>query len=317
MFLLGKYKLGISALLFYLYHMRITAPGELTIDDVRKASMRIAPYINATPIVSSSMLNERLRHEIFFKLESMQKIGAFKARGACNTLAWLKEQGLKPKRVVANSSGNHAQAVAWAAGQFGIPATIFMPAYSSKIKIQATWSYGAEVVLCDSRNSADEQVADAAREKDTFWLHPFDHPQVIAGQGTSTLEALEELGNIDAVFSPCGGGGLLSGTLIAAKGMNNEIAVVGAEPLNANDAAESLRTGKIESLTEVPDTLADGAMTTSVGEHTFAYLQQTDAFYEVEESLIAYWTQWLTHLLKTHIEPTGALAMVISYFKAF
>ena len=282
---------------------------ELLLKDVQAAKRRIAPYINKTPILSSSLLNTWLGHDIFFKCENFQKIGAFKARGGLNTVAWLMETGQKPKHIVANSSGNHAQAVAYAAQQFGIPATVFMPEYSSQVKIQATQSYGAKVVLSKTRDLTDQLVKKAAQEEGTYWIPPFNHGQVICGQGTAALEAFTELDAIDAVFTPCGGGGLTSGTLIAARALSPKSQMFGVEPLNANDAAESLRMGSIQRLKTIPDTLADGAMTMAVGDLTFEYLKQLDGFYEVEEDNIVYWTQWLTHLLKCRLEPTCAMPM--------
>ncbi|MGQ1945480.1 serine/threonine dehydratase [Geofilum sp. OHC36d9] len=281
----------------------------LNIEDIEKAKERINNYVNKTPVLSSSLLNEWIGHEIFFKAECLQKIGAFKARGACNAISWLIENNEKPKKVIANSSGNHAQAVAWAARQFNIPATIYMPAYASKIKIQATNAYGAQIELCENRNVADEKVKQASQEKGTCWIPPFNHNQVIAGQGTAIYEALNQVSDIDAVFAPCGGGGLLSGTLIATRSLSPATKVIGAEPLNANDAAQSLRMNAIQKLSSVPDTIADGAMTMAVGDITFEYLKMLDDMYEIEESKIIYWTQWLTHLLKLQVEPTSATAM--------
>jgi len=281
----------------------------LTIEDIKKAKYRIDEYINHTPVLTSSLLNQWLGHEVFFKAECLQKIGAFKARGACNTIAWLIENNAKPKHIVANSSGNHAQAVAWAASQFDIPSTIYMPEYSSKIKIQATSSYVANIVLCESRNLTDEKVKLASEEEGTYWIPPFNHEQVISGQGTAVFDSLTELDDIDAVFAPCGGGGLLSGSLIATRFLSPKSKMIGVEPLNANDAAQSLRMNSIQKLQTVPNTLADGAMTMAVGNITFEYLKMLDEMYEIEESHIIYWTQWLTHLLKLRIEPTSALTM--------
>ncbi|MDT0622222.1 serine/threonine dehydratase [Croceitalea vernalis] len=281
----------------------------LTLKDIQAAKKRITPYIIETPILTSSLLNEWLGHIIYFKAENFQKIGAFKARGGVNTLAWLLENGRKPNHIVANSSGNHAQAVAYAARQFNIPATIFMAAYSSKVKVQATKDYGAEVVLSETRDITDARVAEAAKQEGTYWIPPFNHEQVICGQGTAAYEALSELGHIDAVFTPCGGGGLTSGSLIATRGLTPQAKMFGVEPLNANDAAESLRKGSIQRLPGVPDTMADGAMTMAVGDITFEYLKQLDGFYEIEEEYLVYWTQWLTHLLKCRIEPTCAMPM--------
>lgn len=279
------------------------------IEPLLAAHRRIGPHITRTPLVTSSLLNQWLGHRIHFKAECLQKVGAFKARGACNAIAWQIENGSNPRRIVANSSGNHAQAIAWAARLFGIPATVYMPANVSGVKARATASYGAEVVLCEDRHEADARVADAAAEDGVVWIPPYNDQQVILGQGTAVYEALSDLGDVDAVFAPCGGGGLLSGSLIAARGLCPWARVIGAEPLNANDAAESLRTGSIQRLTRPPDTLADGAMTLAVGDITFGYLKQLDGFYEIEEEAIAYWCQWLNHLLKVRVEPTSALGM--------
>ena len=277
--------------------------------DIIEAKDRINKFIVDTPIVSSSILNDWLGHRIFFKADSFQKIGAFKSRGASNAISFLVEEDEKPKRIVANSSGNHAQAVAWASSQFGIPSTIFMPDYASKIKIQATRSYGAEVVLSPTRDESDDKVLNASRNEGVCWLPPFNNTQVIAGQGTATLEALRKLKSIDAVFAPCGGGGLLSGALITTRKMCPSAKVIGAEPLNANDAVQSVRMNSIQRLKGIPNTIADGAMTMAVGDITFEFLKKLDEFYEVEEEKIIYWTQWLNHLLKIQIEPTCAMTM--------
>ena len=281
--------------------------------DIVEAKNRISKFIVDTPIISSSILNDWLGHKIYFKADSFQKIGAFKSRGASNAISWLVEEDKKPKKIVANSSGNHAQAVAWASHQFGIPSIIFMPEYASKIKIQATRFYGAEVVLSPNRDESDEKVLDASRDKDVFWLPPFNNKQVIAGQGTATLEALGKLKSVDAVFAPCGGGGLLSGALITARQMCPSAKVIGAEPLNANDAVQSVRTNSIQRLKGIPNTIADGAMTMAVGDITFEFLKKLDEFYEVEEDKIIYWTQWLNHMLKIQIEPTCAMTMEAAF----
>ena len=267
--------------------------------------------------MTSSRLNNWLGHKVYFKVECLQKVGAFKARGACNTLAWLMENNNTPTRVVSSSSGNHAQAVAWSAREFNVPATIYMPRNVSRVKAQATAAYGAEIVFCESREDADQQVALAAKVPSIYWIPPFNHEQVIAGQGTAAYEALKELGHVDAVFAPCGGGGLLSGTLVSTRALSPNAKVIGAEPKNANDAAQSLRSGKICRLTSPPMTLADGAVPMSVGNITFEYLKQLDELIEVEEKAIAYWTQWLMHLLKLHVETTSAMSMqaVIAWLK--
>ncbi|GAB2678259.1 serine/threonine dehydratase [Aliiglaciecola sp. 3_MG-2023] len=285
--------------------------------DIVQARKRIASMIHQTPIIESSLLNEWLGSRILFKGECLQRTGAFKVRGAINTLAKLAEQNALPKQVVANSSGNHAQAVAYACSLYDIPAKIFSTQNVSAVKAQATQYYGAELALYPTRLEADEAVKQASVESGTLWIPPFNHPDIIAGQGTLVMDALEQTGDVDGIFAPCGGGGLLSGTLIAAKTLCPAAKVFGAEPLTANDAAESLRQNKIISLSKPPITLADGAATPSVGEHTFEVLKLLDGIVEVSESRIAYWTQWLQHLLKLHLEPTSAMSMqaVVEWLK--
>lgn len=278
-------------------------------DDIKHAYARIKSDVKRTPIVESSLLNEWMGNRILFKAECLQTIGAFKLRGAMNFLARLKEEGRLPKHVVANSSGNHAQAVAYAASHYGCSATIFASETISPIKAAATQSYGAELKLYPTRPEADAAVEQASKAPDTVWIPPFNHEDIVAGQGTVALEALNEIGDVDAVFAPCGGGGLLSGTLLATRELQPNALVIGAEPAEANDASMSLQAGEIVSLQHTPNTLADGAATPSVGDVTFPILQELDDFYEVDELQIAYWTQWLHHLLKLHIEPTCAMTM--------
>ncbi len=284
---------------------------------VSNAYNRIQQRIHHTPMVTSQQLNDWLGHNIVFKAECLQKVGAFKARGGCNAVAHLIEQGQRPERIIAQSSGNHAQAVAWAARQYQIPATIYMPETASRIKMQATRSYGAEVVTKPTRKEIDDAVAEAANQSGTVWIPPFNHQDVIAGQGTAALEVFDKSKDIDAIFAPCGGGGLLSGTFIATRQLSPKTKVFGVEPLLGNDAAQSLRAKSIVALDQAPETLADGARTLSVGDLTFHFLQQLDGFYEADEDAIIYWTQWLTHLLKLTVEPTSAMTMfgVIRWLK--
>lgn len=281
----------------------------VTFDDIHAASLRIRDKVKHTPIFESQLLNQWLGQRILFKAECLQTTGAFKLRGASNFIGHLAEKNALPKHIVANSSGNHAQAVAYSASQYGIPSTIFATETISTIKAEATQSYGAELRLFATRPEADAAVAATAQAEGVEWIPPFNHPDVIAGQGTVANEIFDEVEHVDAIFAPCGGGGLLSGTLIAARHRSPQTLVIGAEPLIANDAARSLQSGVIESLPGPVQTLADGAATPSVGECTFPYLQELDDFYEVDEVQIAYWTQWLHHLLKLHIEPTSAMSM--------
>ena len=259
-------------------------------------------------MLSSSLLNEWLGHEIFFKMENFQKIGAFKARGAINTLLALKEEGKLPKKVVAYSSGNHAQGVAWASKILGVSATIVMPSFTSKIKQQATKAYGAELIITETRQQAEEESAKLA-EQGAYLIPPFDHDMVIVGQGTACYEVLKEGLKPDSIFASCGGGGWLSGTYLAKELLHPKAKVFGVEPLQANDATRSYNSGQIFKFQSAPETIADGVRTPAVSERTFQYLKKLDGFYEVEEENIIYWTQWLTQLLKCVIEPTSALSM--------
>ncbi len=282
----------------------------ITIDDIKKAHQRIQPYVKKTPIITSALLNQWLGHEIYFKAECLQKIGAFKARGGCNAVQSLLESHEGVKRVVANSSGNHGQSIAWAADLFGISSTVFMPTFASKVKAQAIRSYGADVELLASRQAVDLAVEQAADEDGVFWIPPFNDYSVIAGQGTAAYEAYQQIDQkVDAVFAPCGGGGLISGTLVATREYCSDTQVIAVEPLAGDDAMRSYLTGQIQQLDDAPKTLADGAMTLSIGEKTFEHIRHLDQFYAVDEPPMAYWTQWLQHLLKLHVEPTSAMVM--------
>lgn len=275
---------------------------------IARAHERIAPYINRTPLFHSTLLNHWLGHEFVFKVEGLQKVGAFKVRGALNALLSLQEEGNLPDSVVAFSSGNHAQAVAYAAKQVGVPATILLPADASGVKRQATAGYGAKVIVAESRAEAEARTAELQAEG-AYLLHPYDDDRVLAGQGTACYEALNTGLRPDAIFATCGGGGWLSGTYLAAQLLAPRTAVYGAEPAQANDAAQSYRSGDIIRFADSPHTIADGARTLCVSPRTFQYLKRLAGFYEIEEGEIIYWTQWLAHLLKTPVEPTSAVAM--------
>ena len=287
----------------------MSVTDDLSLSDIEAAQERVRSLVHLTPVLTSSFLNSLLGHQIFFKAECFQKVGAFKARGAANTLQWMKETGKLPRKVTAHSSGNHAQALAWAAKHMGIECEIFMPRSVSSIKVAATKAYGAEVTLCETRQEAEAKSIRAA-ENGAVLIPPYDHDQVICGQGTACLEALRQINvQVDAVFAPCGGGGLLSGTLIAARGLFPTIKVFGAEPVIANDAARSLKNGEIFRWSETPLTIADGVRTLAVSERTFKYLKRTDGILEITEDDILKYTQWIAHFLKAHCEPTSALGL--------
>lgn len=282
--------------------------ARLVYQDVSLALERIAGHVHRTPLLSSTLLDRWIGHRVIFKAENLQKVGAFKARGALNTLLSLQEKGELPTSVATHSSGNHAQAAAWACAGLGVPCTVFMPANSSRIKEQGSRSYGATVELAATRREASDMTARMVA-KGSFLLHPYDLDGIIAGQGTACLEALQDGDLPDAIFTPCGGGGLLSGTLLAASGDAPQAEVYGVEPCSANDAARSYRDGRIHEFEDAPNTIADGVRTLSVSKRTFEYIRRTAGIIEVEEREIVYWTQWLTHLLKATLEPTAILGM--------
>ncbi len=280
----------------------------LTPQTVEEAHWRIAPHIRKTPVLGSDILNDWLGHELFFKCEGFQKTGSFKLRGALNALLSLKENNALPGHIIAFSSGNHAQAVAYGAKMLGIKATIYMPHFVSRVKQNATRSYGAELVLTHTRMEAEERVKELARQGACF-IPSFDYDAVIAGQGTACLEALEEGVKPDAIFATCGGGGLLSGIYLASQLAAPTTQIFAGEPKNANDAAQSYRTGAIVRFHDSPPSIADGARTLAVSARTFHFLKKLAGFYEIDEETIIYWSQWLTHMLKTPVEPTSAVAM--------
>lgn len=289
--------------------MGATTVTTLDFDGVQHAHARIRPHVLETPVVSSRVLNAAIGHEVYFKAECLQRVGAFKARGACNAVRRRLDDGERPARVVAQSSGNHAQATAWAAALFGLPATIVMPADVSQVKVQATRAYGAETEFTADRAASERRIRALAEHPGTLWVHPYDDDDVILGQGTATLEALQSLGPVDLIAGPCGGGGLVGGALLAASGLAPNADVIGVEPAGADDAAQSLAAGRVVSLPHSPDTLADGVRTLSIGERNFRLFANLAGIEVVSDDAICRWTQWLSHLLKLHLEPTAALGM--------
>ena len=278
--------------------------------DLEQAREAIVDYVIETPLFQSRRLNDWLGHEIYFKAENLQRVGAFKARGGCYAVRSLLTNESSVLRVYARSLGNHAQAVAWAARLFDIPATIYMPKTVSAVKLQATRDYGADVVLYDDISEVSVVEQEVNEKPGHFWISPFNDKAVIAGQGTATVEAIEQMPNLpDALFAPCGGGGLLSGMWIAARELAPEAQVIGVEPEAANDAWRSIKAGKIIPLDAPSDSMADGVRTYEIGDITFEYLKEMDDFLLVSEERIMYWTQWLQHLLKLHIETASAMSM--------
>ncbi|MGB0495614.1 MAG: pyridoxal-phosphate dependent enzyme [Kangiellaceae bacterium] len=274
---------------------------------VLDAAKRIKGHANKTPVIQSEWLNNTLNAEVFFKCENVQKVGAFKYRGACNSISQLTEQQ-KRNGIIAYSSGNHAQAVALVAKEQGITATIVMPHNAPKIKINSTKEYGAKVVLFDPQETTREKIASKLNSDNKLTLiKPFDDERVIAGQGTAALELIEEINELDYILVPCGGGGLLSGTALIAKHLNSKIKVIGVEPALADDAARSFYTGQLHSNPN-PPTIADGTRTTSIGDITFPVIKKyVDEIVTVSEESIKKSVVFAFNHLKQVIEPSAAL----------
>lgn len=275
--------------------------------DLSRAHARIQPYIHHTPVLTSTHIDQRCGAQIFFKCENFQKVGAFKFRGACNAVFSLSEEELA-RGVVTHSSGNHAQALALAARLRGTRATIVMPENSAAVKINAVADYGAEIVLCAPGTEARESALARVQAKTGGTLvHPFNDARIIAGQGTAAKEILEEIPEIDLLLAPVGGGGLVSGTVLAATSLSPETSVVGTEPLAADDAARSLATGSIQPAIDPPTTIADG-LRTSLGDLTFLMIRSgVSQIVTVDEDAIvdAMRTVWMR--MKILIEPSAAV----------
>ena len=285
---------------------RTVAP-EITLGKVREAHARIAPRIHRTPVLTSATLDEMAGARLFFKCENFQKTGSFKIRGATNAVFSLSEEDAR-NGVVAPSSGNHAAAMAQAARWRGIPAYIVMPSNSSATKKEAVRGYGGQITECEPNVAAREAVsAEVMKRTGAHLIHPYNDARVIAGQGTAAIELLEEIPDLDIVITPASGGGLLSGTSIAAKGLRSAIRVVGGEPLNADDAYRSLKSGKIEGAAE-GETMADGLRAT-LCPLTFSILQKNvDEIYRVTEEEIAETMRRIWERMKIVVEPSGAVA---------
>jgi threonine dehydratase len=281
---------------------------EVTYADVAAAHERIKPYAKRTPVLTSSTIDALTGAKVHFKCENFQRMGAFKFRGAYNALSQLSPEQ-KKKGVVAFSSGNHAQAVALSGKLLGVPATIVMPTDAPKVKLEATRGYGAEVVMYNASNEDRQKIAEKlAAERGLTVIPPFDHPHILAGQGTAAKELIEETGPLDILMVPCGGGGLLSGCSIAAKHLSPECRVIGVEPAAGDDGLRAFRSGKLETI-KLPDTIADGARTTSLGRITFALIQKNvDDFLTVTDEELLKWMFFLWERMKIVVEPTGALA---------
>jgi threonine dehydratase len=281
-------------------------PLTVTNDDVRAAAARLEGVAHRTPVFTSRTLDERVGAEVFLKAESLQRGGAFKFRGAYNAIAALPDEQ-RARGVVAYSSGNHAQAVALAASLLGARAVILMPHDAPPTKLDATRDYGAEVVMYD-RYTEDREALGAglATDRGLALVPPFDHPDVVAGQGTAALELLEQAPGVDTVVTPVGGAGLLAGCATAAKGLDPAIRMVGVEPETGDDVRQSIERGERVRI-DVPRTIADGLQTTSPGAVPFAVVQRlVDGIVTVSDEQLVDAMRFLFERLKLVVEPSGA-----------
>ena len=285
-----------------------------TLQDIQQAAERIKPYAHRTPVMTNESLNKRVGAQVYLKCENFQKVGAFKFRGACNAVYALSDEEAA-RGVCTHSSGNHAQALALAAKLRGIPAYIVMPNNASSVKKNAVAGYGGQITFCEptleARESAMERIRLATR---ATVVHPYDNERVIAGQGTATLELLEDVLDLDVIISPVGGGGLISGTSIAATEMKKGIRVIAGEPEMADDAYRSVKAGEIIPPVN-PKTIADGLLT-SLGTLTFPIIQNcVEQIVTVSEAGIIESMKFIWERAKIVIEPSAAVAVGVLWEK--
>ena len=285
-----------------------------TLQDIQQAAQRIEPYIHRTPVLTNQSLDQRGGAQVYLKCENMQKVGAFKFRGACNAVFSLSDEEAA-HGVVTHSSGNHAQALALAAKLRGIPAYIVMPDNAPQVKKDAVAGYGGRITFCEPTLEARESTMEGIRlETGATVVHPYDNERVIAGQGTTTLELLESVPDLDAVIAPVGGGGLLRGTSSAAKGLKPAIRVIAAEPEMADDAYRSMQEGRIIPSVN-PKTIADGLLT-SLGKLTFPIIQRNvEQIVTVSERGIIEAMKFVWERAKIVIEPSAAVAVGVLWEK--
>jgi len=285
-----------------------------SLNDIREAATRIKPYAHRTPVLTNESLNQKVDTQVFLKCENFQKVGAFKFRGACNAVYSLTEEEAA-HGVCTHSSGNHAQALALAARMRGIPAYIVMPNNAPSVKKNAVAGYGGLITFCEPTLEARESTLDRIRlETGAVVVHPYNDERVIAGQGTATLELLEDVPDLDVIIAPVGGGGLLSGTAIAATEIKKGISVIAGEPEMADDAFLSMKAGKIIPSKD-PGTIADGLLT-SLGTLTFPIVQQrVEQIVTVSEAGIIESMKFIWERAKIIIEPSSAVAIGVMWEK--
>ncbi len=282
----------------------------VTLTDIRQAAERIRPYAHHTPVLTCESLDRQVGARVFLKCENLQKVGAFKFRGACNAVFSLDE-AQAAHGVCTHSSGNHAQALALAARLRGVPAFIVMPENAPAVKKAAVAGYGGQITFCAPTLEARERALEQVRaESGAEMVHPYDDERVIAGQGTAALELLEEVPDLDVIIAPVGGGGLLSGTALAARGLAPRVRVLAGEPELANDAYRSLQAGRVLPSMN-PRTIADGLLT-SLSERTFGVIRQhVEQIVTVSEAGIVAAMRFVWERAKIVIEPSAAVAVAV------
>ena len=280
----------------------------LSFNAIREAAARIAPHICRTPVLRCARLEEKLDAEVFFKCENFQEMGAFKLRGASNAIFSLPEARVS-QGVATHSSGNHGTAVALAAKRRGVPACVVMPENASAYKKRAVAEYGAHIIYCESTQQGREAaLASYVQKTGAALVHPYNDPVVMAGQGTAALELHEDVPDLQLILAPVGGGGLLSGTAVATRALRPDCKVMGVEPLAADDAWRSLKTGHIETVPQ-PDTIADGLRAT-LGLLTFAVIRdEADGILRVSEEAIIAAMRFVWERMKITIEPSSAVVV--------
>ncbi|KMO36618.1 serine dehydratase [Methylobacterium tarhaniae] len=281
--------------------------------DVEAAAGRIAGIAHRTPVLTSRTADARTGATLFFKAEPLQRAGAFKFRGACNAIAALSPEQ-RTRGVLAFSSGNHAQAIAYAGALQGVPTVIVMPHDAPAIKVAATRGYGAEIVPYDRYKEDREAVSRRiAEERGLSVIPPYDHPDVIAGQGTAVKELIEEVGPLDVLLVCLGGGGLLAGSCLAARALSPEVEIWGVEPEAGNDGQQSLAKGEVVRI-PVPVSIADGALTTHLGQHTFPIIQREAAgIVTATDAQLVSAMRFFVERMKLVVEPTGCLAAAAAF----
>ena len=276
--------------------------------DLHEAMEYVQKYAHRTPILSSRLINEKLGCTVYFKSEHLQKTGSFKARGALNALLSLKAD-IVPKGVITHSSGNHGQALAWASNLLGIAAVVVVPRNAPTVKVEAIQAYGAEVFFCEPNlESREENCFRIHKERGYVIIPPFDDYRIIAGQSTMMQEILEQIDDLDCAIVPVGGGGLLSGSLLAAERSSKELLVFGAEPSASGDAMESFKTG-VRVRTGGAETIADG-LRTALGERNFEIIsKKADGILPASEDNIKLALKWIYMYLKQAVEPSAAVSL--------